>query len=184
VGVDNAAGIATMIAALAGLGHRRIAFLAGPRSLHVARARLAGYRAGLAAAGLEADERLIVGTTFDREGGALAVDELLNRGAGVTAIACANDLLALGAMTRLRERGIDVPGDVSVAGFDDISVAAITAPSLSTVRLPLRDLGAHGWTFAERLLAGDAPPRETLPTALVMRGSTGPAPATAPGGPR
>jgi DNA-binding LacI/PurR family transcriptional regulator len=185
VGVDNAAGIATMIRALADLGHRRIAFLAGPRNLHVARARLAGYRTGLAAAGLEADERLVVGTTFDREGGALAVDELLDAGIEPTAIACANDLLALGAMTRLRERGLRVPEDVSVAGFDDISVAAITAPSLSTVRLPLRELGARGWTFAERLLEGAAPDRETLPTTLVMRGSTGPAPAPGtPGGPR
>ncbi len=181
VGVDNAAGIATMVAALAELGHRRIAFLAGPRSLHVARARLAGYRAGLEAAGLEADERLVVSTSFDREGGALAVDELLAAHAGATAIACANDLLALGAMTRLREHGVRVPDDVSVAGFDDISVAAITAPSLSTVRLPLRELGAHGWSFAERLLRGDAPARETLPTTLVMRGSTA-APPTAPGG--
>jgi LacI family transcriptional regulator len=187
VGVDNAAGIATMIEALAALGHRRIAFLAGPRSLHVARARLAGYRAGLAAAGIEVDERLIVSTSFDREGGALAVDELLADGAEMTAIACANDLLALGAMTRLAERGIDVPRAVSVAGFDDISVAAITAPSLSTVRLPLRELGARGWAFADRLLAGEAPEREILPTTLVLRGSTGPAaasPAVPPGGAR
>jgi LacI family transcriptional regulator len=185
VGVDNAAGIATMISALASLGHRRIAFLAGPRSLHVARARLAGYRAALAAAGIDADERLVVSTAFDREGGALAVDELLDARAGATAIACANDLLALGAMARLRERGLCVPEDVSVAGFDDISVAAITAPSLSTVRLPLRDLGARGWAFAERLLDGDRPQAETLPTTLVMRGSTGPPPAlTTTGGSR
>jgi LacI family transcriptional regulator len=188
VGVDNAAGIATMILALADLGHRRIAFLAGPRSLHVARARLAGYRAGLAAAGVEADERLVVATSFDREGGALAVDELLDARLDVSAIACANDLLALGAMTRLRERGLRIPEDVSVAGFDDISVAAITAPSLSTVRLPLRELGARGWAFAERLLEGDRPEPEILPTTLVLRGSTGPAPAldpaSPPGGPR
>jgi LacI family transcriptional regulator len=175
VGVDNAAGIATMVGALAALGHRRIAFLAGPRSLHVARARLAGYRAGLAAAGIEPDERLVRATSFDQEGGALAVDELLDAGIEPTAIACANDLLALGAMRRLVKRGLHVPADVSVAGFDDISVAAITAPSLSTVRIPLRELGARGWAFAERLLAGGAPKREVLPTTLVMRGSTGPA---------
>ena len=183
VGVDNAAGIATMVEALASLGHRRIAFLAGPRSLHVARARLAGYQAGLAAAAIEPDERLVVGSSFDREGGALAVDELRASETGVTAIACANDLLALGAIVRLRELGVRVPEDVSVAGFDDISVAAITAPSLSTVRLPLRDLGARGWRFAERLLAGEQPPPETLPTHLVMRGSTA-APSADHGGAR
>jgi DNA-binding LacI/PurR family transcriptional regulator len=181
VGVDNAAGIATMVEALVALGHRRIAFLAGPRSLHVARARLAGYRRGLAAAGIEPDERLVVATTFDREGGALAVDELLASGVDVTAIACANDLLALGAMTRLAELGVAVPGAISVAGFDDISVAAITAPSLSTVHLPLRDLGRRGFELATRMLDGREPAPEVLPTALVLRGSTGPAPATTGG---
>ena len=70
-----------------------------------------------------------------------------------TAIACANDLLALGALARLAELGIDVPGQVSVAGFDDIPMAAITAPSLSTVRLPLREMGRRGFADAARLAA-------------------------------
>ena len=180
VGVDNTAGIAMIVEALAALGHRRIAFLAGPRSLHVARARLAGYRAGLANAGIEPDERLVVDTSFDREGGAVAVDELLAADAGVTAVACANDLLALGAITRLQERAVRVPEDVSVAGFDDISVAAITAPSLSTVRLPLRDLGRRGFELATVMLEGGEPEPETLATTLVLRGSTGPARRAAP----
>ena len=72
-----------------------------------------------------------------------------------TAISCANDLLALGALGRLAALGIDVPGQVSVAGFDDISTAALTAPSLSTVRLPLREMGRRGFAYADRLLAGD-----------------------------
>ena len=83
VGVDNAAGIAAMVAALVGLGHRRIAFLAGPTSLFVARERLAGYRRGLAEAGIAFDERLVVSTGFDREGGALGVDTLLAGGRAV-----------------------------------------------------------------------------------------------------
>jgi LacI family transcriptional regulator len=172
VSVDNAAGIAGMVAALAGLGHRRIAFLAGPRSLFVARERLAGYRRGLEAAGIAFDERLVVRTTFDREGGALGVDTLTQGEVPFTAICCANDLLALGALRRLAELGIDVPGAVSVAGFDDISTAALTAPSLSTVRLPLRELGRRGFEHAERLLAGDAPERIILPTEVILREST------------
>jgi LacI family transcriptional regulator len=176
VGIDNSAGIASMIADLVGLGHRRIAFLGGPRSLFVARERLAGYRRGLDEAGLEFDENLVVRTTFDREGGALAVDTLLAAGVAFTAISCANDLLAIGALRRLAELGIDVPGVVSVAGFDDISTAALTAPSLSTVRLPLRELGRRGFGHAEGLLAGDAPAAVVLPTEVVLRGSTGPAP--------
>ncbi len=188
VGVDNAAGIAAMIAALVALGHGRIAFLAGPRSLFVARERLAGYRRGLDVAGTAFDERLVVRTSFDREGGALAVDTLLAGGVPFTAISCANDLLAIGALRRLAELGIDVPGAVSVAGFDDISIAALTAPSLSTVRLPLRELGRRGFDHANRLLAGDAPAPVILPTEVVLRESTaappagdaGPASATVP----
>jgi len=172
VGIDNQAGIAAMVGALVALGHRRIAFLAGPTSLYVARERLAGYRRGLAEAGLAFDERLVVSGTFDAAGGALAVDTLLAAGLPFSAVCCANDLLALGALRRLAERGIGVPGDVSVAGFDDIPTAALTAPSLSTVRLPLRELGRRGFEHADRRLAGDDPPGRVLPTEVVLRNST------------
>ena len=179
VSVDNATGIAGMVAALVGFGHRRIAFLAGPRSLYVARERLAGYRRGLDDAGIGFDEQLVVRTGFDREGGALGVDTLLAGDAPFTAICCANDLLALGALQRLAELGIDVPDEVSVAGFDDIPTAALTAPSLSTVRLPLREMGRRGFEHADRLLAGDRPERLELPTELVLRDSTAAPPALA-----
>ncbi len=185
IGVDNAAGIAAMVGALAGLGHRRLAFLAGPASLYVARDRLAGYRRGLAEHGLEEDERLVVEGGFDAEAGAAGVDALLGRRAPFTAIAAANDLLALGALRRLAERGIRVPDDVSVAGFDDIAAAATTAPSLSTVRLPLRELGRRGFEHADRALAGERSAPVILPTEVVLRGSTAaPAPNPLPiGGP-
>jgi LacI family transcriptional regulator len=173
VSVDNAGGIAAMVEALTGLGHRRIAFLAGPPNLFVARARLTGYRRGLAEAGLQVDERLVVHSTFDREGGAAAADALLDGEAPFTAICCSNDLLALGALARLAERGIDVPADVSVAGFDDISVAALTAPALSTVRLPLREMGRRGFAAAEQMMAGQPAAPEILPTEIVLRESTG-----------
>ena len=186
VRVDNEAGIAAMVGALVELGHRRIAFLAGPRSLFVARERLAGYRRGLEAAGLPFDERLVVRSSFDREGGALGVDTLVARSVDVpfTAIACANDLLALGALGRLAELGIAVPDAVSVAGFDDISTAALTAPSLSTVRLPLRELGRRGFDQANRRLAGERPEPVLLPTEVILRGSTAapPDPSESPAG--
>ena len=172
VGVDNAAGIAAMVAALVGLGHRQIAFLAGPTDLYVGRERLSGYRRGLADAGIAGDERLIVHTSFDREGGALGVDELLAGGSPFTAICCANDLLALGALRRLAECEISVPGQVSVAGFDDVSVAGMTAPRLSTVRLPLRELGRRGFDHAIRQVAGEPVEREVLSTEVILRDST------------
>ncbi|HEX3428539.1 MAG TPA: LacI family DNA-binding transcriptional regulator [Candidatus Limnocylindrales bacterium] len=175
VGVDNAAGIAAMVVALVGLGHRRIAFLAGPETLFVARERLAGYRRGLEAAAIAYDERLVARTGFDLAGGALAVDLLrATEGTGsVTAICSANDLLALGALQRLAALGVGVPDGVSVAGFDDISTAALTAPSLSTVRLPLRELGRLGFEQADRRLAGEEPAPRRLATEVVLRASTG-----------
>jgi LacI family transcriptional regulator len=179
VGVDNAGGIASMVAELVRVGHRQIAFLAGPAALYVGRQRLEGYCRGLAEAGLPFNEHMVVSTSFNREGGALGVDTLLARGAPFTAVCAANDLLALGALRRLAELGIPVPGDVSVAGFDDIQTAAMAAPTLSTVRLPLHQIGRRGFEFAERLLAGGRPAREVLPTELVMRESTAPPPASA-----
>lgn len=177
VGVDNAAGIASMVAALVDLGHRRIAFLAGPTSLFVARERLRGYRRGLADAGFAYDERLVVRTGFSQDAGARGVDALLSGSALFTAICSANDLLALGALRRLGELEIEVPGEVSVAGFDDISTAAMIAPRLSTVRLPLHEIGRLGFEFAEQLLAGGHPEPQLLPTELVLRDSTASAPA-------
>jgi LacI family transcriptional regulator len=179
VTVDNAGGIARMMDALVGLGHRRIALLSGPTSLYVARERLDGYRLGLAAAGIEFDDRLVVSTDFDRDGGALGVDRLLAGSAPFTAIACANDLLALGALQRLGELGFEVPRDVSVAGFDDIAIASMTAPSLSTVRVPLREMGRRGFGYIDRVLTGGPGLGEVLPTEVILRQSTGPAPALA-----
>ncbi len=177
VTVDNTAGMAGMVAALAAVGHRRIAYLAGPTALFVARDRLEGYRRGLAAAGIAFDERLVACTSFDQDGGALGIATLLATGEPFTAVCCANDLLALGALRALAARGIAVPDEVSVAGFDDISITAMTAPSLSTVRLPLRAMGRRGFAHVDRVLAGEPLDPEVLPTELVLRGST-----AAPGG--
>ena len=179
VGVDNAGGIASMVAELVRLGHRRIAFLAGPTSLYVARQRLQGYRRGLAQAGIPYDERLVASTGFNREGGALGIDALLAGVPRFTAVCAANDLLALGALERLAQLGIAVPRDVSVAGFDDIQTASMATPPLSTVRLPLQEIGRRGFAFAERQLAGGRPRRVVLPTELIMRGSTARPPASA-----
>jgi len=179
VGVDNEAGMATMVAALVALGHREIAFLAGPSTLFVARGRLAGYRRGLEEAGIPFDGRLVIHTSFDKDGGVLGVETLLGGAAPFTAIACANDPLAMGALAHLAELGIGVPAQVSVAGFDDLPVAAITSPSLSTVRLPLREMGRRGFTEAARVLAGVELATAVLPTELAMRASTAAPPAVA-----
>jgi LacI family transcriptional regulator len=172
VSVDNVAGIAAMIAALVELGHERIAFLAGPTTLYVSRQRLAGYERGLSDAGINPDPQLVIECGFTADAGAHAVDTLLESGADFAAIACANDLLALGALQRLHALGIDVPGKVSVAGFDDIPMAAMTAPSLSTVNLPLREMGRLGFIYADDVVNGRGPTPQTLPTTVVLRDST------------
>jgi LacI family transcriptional regulator len=179
VGVDNEAAMASMIRALVELGHRDIALLAGPSTLFVGRARLAGYRRSLEMAGIAFDDRLVIHTSFDRDGGALGVDMLLAGEAPFTAIACANDPLAMGALARLAEIGVTVPDDVSVAGFDDVPIAAITSPSLSTVRLPLREMGRRGFAEAARVLGGDRLVPTVLPTELALRASTGAPPPVA-----
>jgi LacI family transcriptional regulator len=176
ISIDNRAAIASMVDSLARLGHKRIALLAGPTTLYAARERRNGFAAALEAAGLEVEERLIVETGFSAESGAAGVDELiaagLKPGTSFTAIMCNNDLLALGALQRLHEHGIDVPGQVSVAGFDDIPLAAMTAPSLSTVRLPLREMGRHGFEAAIRALDGEQVEPVVFPTEVVLRDST------------
>ncbi len=179
IGIDNAAAVESIVVALAKLGHRRIAFLAGPASLYVSHERLAGYRRGLVASGIRSDPRLVVSTGFNQEAGVRGVDALVAGDAPFTAICAANDLLASGAIQRLAQLGVDVPRDVSVAGFDDIPTAATASPSLSTVRLPLQEIGRRAFEFAQRVLAGEDPAHEVLATTLVMRSSTGPPPTRA-----
>jgi LacI family transcriptional regulator len=177
ISVDNVGGIAAMVGTLARMGHRRIAFLDGPAALYVARQRLAGYLRGLAEADIALDERLVISTGFAAEDGAAAVDALLATEVPFTAIVCANDLLALGALKRLDELGIAVPTEISVAGFDDIPIAAMTSPSLSTIRLPLREMGRRGFEYAQRALDGREPEPVHVPTTVVLRDSTAPPPA-------
>ena len=100
------------------------------------------------------------------------IDTLLAADASFSAVCCANDQLALGALRRLAELGISVPEQISVAGFDDIPVAAMTAPSLSTVRLPLREIGRRGFEAAVRQMSGEEVKPQLLPTELVLRDST------------
>ncbi|MFG1922739.1 LacI family DNA-binding transcriptional regulator [Cryptosporangium sp. NPDC048952] len=168
---ENTEGARALAVALAGLGHRRFAVLAGPEPLLTARDRLAGFRAGVTAAGGEV--RHVLHGPFTRDGGYHAVGDLPS---DVTCVFAVNDVMAVGAMAALRERGVSVPGDLSVAGFDDIPTLRDVAPSLTTVRLPLGDLGRNA---AELALAPDPSPSPrvvTIPGEVVLRESTRPLP--------
>lgn len=122
-------------------GHRRIAHIAGPLSIHDSRERLAGYRRALEAAGLAYDQRFVVEADFQEEGGKQATKRLLRRELGLTAIFVGNDQMAAGALLALREAGLAVPADVSVVGYDDVFIARYLYPALTTIRQPMQEMG-------------------------------------------
>ncbi len=178
VDVDNRAGAVAAVSHLIGLGHRQIGMITNaPRAYTAAEERLEGYRAALAAAGVDFDESLVVEGGFDATSGWLAMRTLLERDANLTAVFVASDIVAFGALRALREAGRRVPDEVSVVGFDDIPLARHFDPPLTTVVLPARALGeAAGRALLERL-AGDASSRRVLlATRLVVRASTAPPP--------
>ncbi|GIG85565.1 LacI family DNA-binding transcriptional regulator [Plantactinospora endophytica] len=144
----NEAGGHLVGAELYGLGHTRIGVVAGPRHLTTTTDRIAGLRRAAREHGQKLTPRQIVYADFDRSGGASATATLLDTQPGLTAIAAMNDSMAIGALSLLRSRGIDVPGQISVIGFDDMPIARDVTPALTTIRLPLADMGARAMTLA------------------------------------
>lgn len=122
-------------------GRRVIGFINGEADTVPGSTRLRGYRRGLTEQGLEPDPLLFVHSAFTLQGGYAAVDGLLECRPDVDAIFCANDLIAIGALKRLRERGVSVPKDIAVIGMDDISECLICTPTLSSVALHAGDRG-------------------------------------------
>lgn len=157
------------------LGHRRIAVAAGPELLTTVADRLAGVAAALAREGLSLAELPVVQTDFTRDGGRRAAEQILRDHPDTTAIIALNDAMAIGVLSTLRSHGVAVPDRMSVAGFDDVSVAAYLAPGLSTVRLPMAEMGqlALGMALKSR---STRPRRKSTGHQLVVRDSTGPAP--------
>jgi LacI family transcriptional regulator len=176
VSAAHAAGARSLTAHLTGLGHRRIGVVAGPREWLASDARLAGHAAALADAGVLPSAELVRHVEPTVAWGRRAAGDLLDLPAAPTALVGFNDKAAVGALQAAAERGLDVPGDVSVAGFDDIDLSRATRPPLTTVRQPLRELGRMAVTLLMRLL--DRHELEALhvelATALVVRDSTGP----------
>ncbi len=173
--VDNFGGAVEMVRHLAGLGHRRIDFLEGPAANRDASERLRGYRQARSEQGLETSGVEIPGD-FREESGYEACRRILAARRRPSAVFAANDSMALGLLCAFQEKGIRVPQDVAIAGFDDIPIARYVTPPLTSVRVPIAELGARA---AELLIAGlesgPAPGRrrETLPTHLVVRSSCG-----------
>lgn len=182
VGSTNWHGAYAATRHLAGLGHRRIAALMGPAHRHSPRIRLHGYRAALEDAGLPFDPDLVRHGTYDRGPARSLMHELLDLAQPPTAVFAGNDLQALGVYRALRERKLGVPDDVSVVGFDDLPFTQWITPELTTVRQPLDEMAAVAARLVVRLARGERPESVNLelPTTLVVRESTGPAPVVPP----
>ncbi|GAB3562375.1 LacI family DNA-binding transcriptional regulator [Amycolatopsis endophytica] len=171
---DNAAGAAEAVRHLAALGHRRIATITGPRGNAPATARTEGYLRGLAEADLPVRDDLMVTGDFYRESGFVRMRRLLARKEPPTAVFAASDEMAVGALLAARAAGLRVPGDVAVVGFDDIEVASLVDPALTTVAQDKRGFGTAAAGALLTMLDGDeTPPPVRLPTKLVIRDSCG-----------
>lgn len=161
---------------LIGLGHRAIATILGPTREVCTIDRLAGYRQALAEAGLGIDPALIVDGDWSPESGYHAVQHLLNSRRTFTAIFAQNDRMAIGAIRALQEAGLEVPGDVSVIGFDDIPLAAYCHPPLTTLYQPMEECGRRAVRLlVETIQNPNRPPEQVLLRArLVERASCAP----------
>ncbi len=158
------------------LGHRRIAAITGPRAWVADAERLNGYHAALAAAGIHPDPALEIESDFQREGGYESAVRLLTMPEPPTAIFAFNDNLAIGVLKAARERGLSVPNDLSVVGFDDSEQAAVVSPALTTVRQPLAEMGRMAVSLLLRQLDQQRLEalRVELATKLIVRSSTAP----------
>jgi LacI family transcriptional regulator len=174
--IDHTAAAEEMTRYLLGLGHQRIGFIGGLPNVSTARERLAGFRAGISAAGLSSD--LFEQGDFTYSGGTAAAARLLAQ--QPTAIFAANDQMALGALAACRMKGLSVPGDITVVGFGNTSAAEHAVPALSTVSMPRHQLGVEAMQAVLDALAVESTqvrPRR-LPFYLVIRESSGPPPTT------
>jgi LacI family transcriptional regulator len=168
-------GMRQAVGHLTALGHRRIAFVAGPKISWANRERARSLRVAAETAGVELVEVGNVSPQF--EGGVAAGDPVL--ASGVSAVIAYNDLVAFGLLNRFTARGVSVPADISVVGFDDIVFAAMAHPPLTTVSFGKEQAGRAGVDLLLSLLSRPRRPgplRRDLPTQLIVRGSTGPAP--------
>jgi LacI family transcriptional regulator len=174
---DDAAGVELAVEHLAGLGHRRIAHLAGPANTSTGVVRARSFRSAVHDHGLDDDPSLVTSCRYwSEDSGAQALRELLDAGVEFSAIVAGNDLIALGCYDVFAERGIDCPRDMSVVGFNNMPFLDKLRPPLTTVAIPHQQIGTEaGRLLLEGIAEPDRPSRSVLlPLSLVVRGSTAP----------
>ena len=178
--VDYLHGIRQGVQHLAALGHRDIAFISGPRRLHSAQSRLTAFSKSLEECGIVADAERIVEGDHTMEGGIEAMDFLLKSKQRPTAVMCSNDMTAIGVLHKLYRAGLRVPDDLSVIGFDDIHIAQVTIPPLTTIQMSCFELARAAVTALRAHVEEGGEPKRNykIPTHLVVRESTGFPPGT------
>ena len=174
--MDHEQGFFELCRRLIGLGHRRLALINGPEELNLAHLRRTGYRRALVEHGLQKEAALVVTGDMTEQGGHIAAGQLLVLERPPTALVCANDTMAVGALRAAKQLGINVPGGVSITGYDDLQMSGFTEPPLTTLRQPIRDAGR---SLAEKLLAllagtPAAELQELWRPELIIRESDGP----------
>jgi len=174
VSLDTAGGTDAALAHLTGLGHRRIGQLGSRTQYPTFQIRVARWRAALESLGVEPEPSLWAGSGFDFDDAARGAGELLDADDPPTAIVCDDDILAGGVYLAARSRGLRIPEDLSVVGFDDLPFARVLSPPLTTVLADGVQLGATAFETLAALMAGEEVGGRTLPVDLVVRGSTAP----------
>jgi LacI family transcriptional regulator len=175
--VDYQHGIRQGVQHLAALGHKDISFISGPIKLHSAQSRQTAFSASMKECGIASDAAWIIEGDHTMDGGVAAMDRLLATKKLPTAVMCSNDMTAIGVLHKLYRAGLRVPDDLSVIGFDDINIAAVTIPPLTTVQMSRFDIARAAVTALRAHVEqteGSAPKREyNIETELVVRESTG-----------
>ncbi len=169
--LENRSGTEALARELIGIGYRRFAVLTGGEGLRTAEDRVEGFRAGVVAGGGTLDDADVISAVFTRDGGYDGMRTLLERGLGdIELVFAANDVMAVGALSAIRDAGLTPGTDVAVAGFDDIPTVRDVTPALTTVRMPLEEIGRRALRLA--LSDTDAADEGAVPTEVVLRDST------------
>ena len=177
IGIDNAKAAEQIIDHLVELGHKRIALLAGiVRGNDRAEQRLRGFKRGLKRHGQDADPALILQRPYGHEYGREALDIFLGHANPPTAIVCGNDVLAMGVLFEATARGIAVPGELSITGYDNLPITEHMMPAMTTVSIPSEEMGVHAAeALVKKLKHNEQLTSQCLPAPLIVRGTTGPA---------
>lgn len=177
VGFDNAAAAGRIATHLLDLGHQRFGAIAGIiRDNDRARERVQGVRKVLAERGLPLAQEVLTERPYRIVEGQLAMRALLDAEQPPTAVYCGNDLLAFGALIECARQGVRVPEDISIAGFDDLDFASQIRPALTTLHIPVKEIGIRAAEYLLARISGEpTPPSVEVPVGLMVRDTTGPA---------